>query len=56
MSMFFCAKCDNLRDSDDGCEEATGNRLVCAECVDEIEEQVRGIKRAAPKPSPPPEV
>lgn len=35
MSMFFCARCDNLRDSDDGCEEAPGYRLWCIDCADE---------------------
>jgi hypothetical protein len=39
MAMFFCARCDNLRDSDDGCDEAPGFRLYCAECADELEEQ-----------------
>jgi|JI9StandDraft_1071089.scaffolds.fasta_scaffold141684_2 hypothetical protein len=41
MSMFFCAKCENLRDSDEGCEEAPASRygkpfqLICAECIEE---------------------
>ncbi len=35
MSMFWCASCDNLRDSDDGCEEVDGFRLRCVECMDD---------------------
>jgi hypothetical protein len=37
MSMFLCADCDNLRDADDGCEEAPGPgfRLICQACADE---------------------
>lgn len=45
MSMFYCAECLNLRDSDDGCEETPVNRLICAECADEVEEQ-GGAKRS----------
>lgn len=39
MSMFLCAKCDNLRDSDDGCEEAPSPPyypkfgLLCLDCA-----------------------
>ena len=38
MSMFFCAKCDNLRDADDGCEEAPSPpypkfQLICEDCI-----------------------
>jgi hypothetical protein len=55
MSMFFCKRCDFLRDSDDGCEEVAGH-LVCADCLeeaegpDEVEEQVRA-ERASPNPT-----
>ena len=44
MAMFICARCDELRDSDDGCEEAPAAlysppyQLLCAECVSEIED------------------
>lgn len=44
MSMFMCAECQRLRDSDDGCEEAPASKyypshqLLCAECADEAEE------------------
>lgn len=44
MSLFFCAECQNLRDSDDGCEEAPASKyhppfqLLCADCVDEAED------------------
>lgn len=39
MSMFLCAKCDNLRDSDEGCEEAPSppyypaHGLLCLDCA-----------------------
>jgi hypothetical protein len=36
MSMFLCARCDNLRDSDDGCEEGPGLTLICDDCADEM--------------------
>ncbi len=44
MSMFVCARCDSIRDSDDGCEEAPSPpykafSLLCVECVDEEEEE-----------------
>ena len=44
MSMFVCARCDSIRDSDDGCEEAPASKyhpphqLLCAECVEEAED------------------
>lgn len=39
MSMFFCYECDQLRDADDGCEEAPvgGLGLVCHVCADEMQ-------------------
>jgi len=45
MSMFFCAECQRLRDSDYGCEEAPASKyhpphqLLCAECADEAEDE-----------------
>lgn len=40
MSIFLCAKCDNLRDSDDGCEEYGPNfGLMCSDCMDEREDE-----------------
>jgi hypothetical protein len=46
MSMFLCYRCDNLRDSDDGCEEGPGNSLICVNCMGELEEQrERGIEQ-----------
>lgn len=41
MSMFVCARCDSIRDSDDGCEEAPASKyqLICAECADEAEDE-----------------
>jgi hypothetical protein len=38
MSMFFCVECDQMRDSDDGCEE-TGGHLLCSDCADELAEE-----------------
>lgn len=39
MSMFYCVRCDNLKDSDDGCKEApNGTDLICVECMDEEED------------------
>lgn len=40
MSIFLCAKCDNIRDADDGCEEAPASKyprfsLICSDCMDE---------------------
>lgn len=39
MSMFLCDICDNLRDSNDGCEEAPGNPLglMCIDCMEEAQ-------------------
>lgn len=39
MSMFYCSRCAQLRDSDDGSEEVL-DRLVCSYCGDEVEEEV----------------
>ena len=45
MSMFVCARCDSIRDSDYGCEEAPASKyhpphqLLCAECADEAEDE-----------------
>ena len=35
MSIFHCVGCDNLRDADDGCDEAPGDplNLICVECM-----------------------
>lgn len=37
MSMFICHACDNLRDSDDGCEEGPSFSLICQDCADEAQ-------------------
>lgn len=45
MSAFICARCDNLRDADDGCDDAPlelggGSpswRLICIDCAGELE-------------------
>ncbi len=41
MAMFFCARCDNLRDSDDGCAEygTKGTELMCVDCMDEQDDE-----------------
>ena len=45
MSMFWCAKCDRLRDSDDGCAEAPSPPyfpkfgLLCSECMPDDDER-----------------
>ena len=43
MGLFFCARCDCLRDADSGCEEAPAAlgkfRLICAECALEMEDE-----------------
>lgn len=38
MSMFYCSRCAQLRDSDDGCEEVLG-RLLCSYCGDEVDDE-----------------
>lgn len=39
MSLFYCAECENLCDSDDGCIEAKENfGLICVDCAAELEE------------------
>jgi len=37
MSMFLCARCDELRDSDDGCEEYKRTQLICIDCMNDLE-------------------
>lgn len=32
--MFFCHRCDNLADSDDGCKEGPRFSLICSDCMD----------------------
>jgi hypothetical protein len=38
MSLFLCGECDQIRDSDDGCEETRG-LLICVECADDLAEE-----------------
>ena len=48
MSMFVCARCDSIRDSDDGCEEAPASKyhpphqLLCVDCA---EDEVRAYQQ-----------
>ena len=48
MSIFLCEKCEEMRDSDDGCREYDGGKgtpdgayrsfgLVCSKCMDDEE-------------------
>ena len=51
MSMFLCAICDNIKDSDDGCHELikdsrTDFRLVCEDCQIEREEETQSREDA----------
>ncbi len=42
MSMFWCQRCDALRDSDDGCvegEAGKGSGLICGDCANDLEEE-----------------
>jgi hypothetical protein len=39
MSMFRCVKCDEIADSDDGCQEyGSSFGLMCIDCMNEIDE------------------
>lgn len=44
MSMFLCPGCDQMRDSDDGCEDIGDmkriTKLVCQPCADKHHEEV----------------
>lgn len=48
MSMFICAKCRELCDSDDGCEEVGHTELVCVPCFDALtdEEMAAALSKA----------
>ena len=37
MSLFLCHVCDDLCDSDDGCEEGPGYSLICQQCADDAQ-------------------
>ena len=44
MSIFLCARCDELRDADDGCEEAPASKygkfqLLCVDCLNDLEDE-----------------
>lgn len=47
MSAFICARRDNLRDADDGCDDAPPElgggspswRLICIDCMTELESE-----------------
>ena len=54
--MFWCAKCDRLRDSDDGCAEAPSPPyfpkfgLLCSECMpDEDDPHIRSLREFTPE-------
>ncbi len=56
MSMFVCARCRELRDSDDGCEDIGNMRrlsvLVCAECALEVHDEREAEAAAASRMEP----
>ncbi len=39
MSMFLCQRCDEMKDSDDGCEEGKNFGLICADCMADMEDE-----------------
>ncbi len=42
MSMFWCQRCDEMRDSDDGAvegEAGKGSGLICSDCANELEDE-----------------
>ena len=43
MSMFLCAACDQMKDSDDGAEEYKHHQLICADCIAERDEDSEPI-------------
>jgi hypothetical protein len=42
MGMFWCQRCQELADSDDGCEDRAGT-LICAVCMEELDD-IAGAK------------
>lgn len=38
MAAFFCQRCDQLADSDDGAEDRLG-KLVCVDCCIELDDE-----------------
>lgn len=45
--MFYCKRCSNLKDSDDGCKEApNGIELICVDCMSEEEEEENDPRKA----------
>jgi hypothetical protein len=38
MSIFLCQRCDQMRDSDDGCVEGSNFGLICEQCMNEAED------------------
>jgi hypothetical protein len=36
--MFICQRCDQMRDSDDGCTEGSNFGLICEQCMNEAED------------------
>ena len=39
MSMFICAACEGLKDSDDGCEEYKHHQLICIDCMNDRDDE-----------------
>lgn len=47
MSMYICARCRELRDSDDGCEAIGRTELACVPCFDQLsDDEMRAALRA----------
>lgn len=47
MSMFVCARCRELRDSDDGAEERGKHELLCVPCADQDDDPAEAYANAA---------
>jgi hypothetical protein len=48
VSIFYCNRCDELRDADDGCDEV-GGELVCVECAEECIEDNLNARTNEPR-------
>lgn len=40
MAAFFCQRCDNLADSDEGCREGANFGLICSDCMDDEKDEL----------------
>lgn len=55
MSIFYCVGCDELRDADDGCDEAAPGSLdlICVECMEAREEAEESVSETPPQQDEP---